>query len=368
MALQLRLASQWIFQTDSAGEWDVYFYSTDAAKQVEKYASGEVPNAIEAVRTLIGVMCKKHIEENDENINAAEAPKPEELAAFTEEDLNEFARQFLERDSYISRENELSKSEDQSDAEFMLKVLLDENKKQSAKMREMFSSLNTSLSDLLGSKNSGIRSVSEDLMKQNEGLKNYFTPFPPQQNAPVTSYSPRTLPPNPIHETNVRLEEVTERLGNLVEFGENALKIMNRLQVASAEFLENFSNEAEKNSKSARKAIFVGFAAVTISIAQIIYTEFWRVPQDTIAMDAALADVRSDIGKLQISLVEKLGAIQDAQDDELTVVADAVTATGRTNKALLESIEKLLQLQRERDQAILSALAPKVTSEKVPAK
>lgn len=355
MAIDLAklIKPQWVFRSETAGDWDVYFYSVNAAVQVEKYSSGEISNPIEAVRALIGVMCKTHAGNQEDDDSTSLEPAADDLAAFTEEDINGFSRQFLEHDNSLDTKKELKKAEEQSDAEFFLKVLEAENKKQSAKMRDMFSSLNSSLSGLLGSKNSGIRSVSEDLLKQNEGLESYFSPKPS-----IFETSPElfVLPPNPIHETNDRLGAMTERLENLVGFGENALQIMNGLQVASAEFLENFSTEAEKNSKAANKAIWVGIFAVLFSVAQIAYTEFWRVPQDTAAMDAALTSVRGEIDELQTALGADLARFQAAQVDTAAAVADSVTSTSETNTALLQRIDLLLQQQRVRDEAIIDAL------------
>lgn len=353
MAIDLAnlIKPQWVFRSETAGDWDVYFYSVNAAVQVEKYSSGEISDPIEAVRALIGVMCKTHTDNQEDDDSTSTEPTADDLAAFTEKDINVFSCQFLEHDNSLDTKKELEKAEEQSDVEFFLKVLEAENKKQSAKMRDMFSSLNNSLGGLLGSKNSGIRSVSEDLLKQNKGLESYYSPKPS-----IFETSPELPPPNPIDETNDRLGDMTERLENLVGFGENALQIMNGLQVASAEFLENFSTEAEKNSKAANKAIWVGIFAVLFSVAQIGYTEFWRVPQDTAAMDAALASVRGEIDELQTALGTDLASFQAAQADTAAAVADSVNSTGETNTALLQRIDLLLQQQRVRDEAIIEAL------------
>jgi hypothetical protein len=355
MAIDLAklIKPQWVFRSETAGDWDVYFYSVNAAVQVEKYSSGEISDPIEAVRNLIGAICKTHVDNQEDDDSTSTNPTEDDLAAFTKEDVNEFSRQFLEHDNSLDTEKELKKTEEQSDAEFFLKVLDAENKKQSAKMRDMFSTLNKSLGGLLSSKNSGIRSVSEDLLKQSKGLEsNYST------KASVFETMPKFLtpPPNPVHETNDRLGDITERLQNLVGFGENALQIMNGLQVAAAEFLENFSTEAEKNSKAANKAIWVGIFAILFSVAQIGYTEFWRVPQDTAAMNAALASVRGEIDELQAALGADLTRFQVAQEETAAAVADSVNSTGEANTALMQRIDLLLQQQRIRDEALIEAL------------
>ncbi len=355
MAIDLAqfIKPQWVFRSETAGDWDVYFYSVNARVQVEKYSSGEISNPIEAVRALIGEMCKTHTENPENDDSTSTEPTEDDLAAFTEKDINDFSCQFLEHDNSLDTKKELEKAEEQSGAEFLLKVLEAENKKHSATMREIFSSLNNSLGGLLGSKNSGIRGFSEDLLKQNERIESYFSPKPSFSETQLELLKP---PPNPTHETNKRLGDMTKRLENLVGFGENALRIMNGLQVASAEFLENFSTEAEKNSKAAKIAIWVGIFAVLCSVAQIGYSEFWRAPQDNVAMDAALASIRGEIDELQTALGANLASFQAAQADTAAAIADSVNSTGENNAALLQRIDLLLQQQRVRDEAIIEAL------------
>lgn len=167
---------QWVFRSETAGEWDVYFYSTNVAVQVEEYSSGKISDPIEAVRALIGVLCKTHTDSQEDDDSTSTEPTEDDLAAFTEDDINSFSRQFLEHDNSLDTKKELEKAKEQSDAEFLLKVLKFENKKKIAKARDAFSSLNSSLGGLLGSKNSGIRSVSADLLKQNKGLESFYSP------------------------------------------------------------------------------------------------------------------------------------------------------------------------------------------------
>ncbi len=346
---------QWVFRSDTAGNWDVYCYSVGAHPQVIKYSSGEISNPIDAVRALISVMCKTHTDNLEDDDSTSTKPTEADLAAFTEEDINDFSRQFLMNDKSLDAQKELQKAEEQSYAEFFLKVLEAENKK----LYLQIGDVNARLDGLRDSKNRGIRSVSEDLLTQNQELESYYGSMPSIRE---TLPEPIVPPPNPVHETNERLGDMTKRLENLVGFGENALHIMNRLQVASAVFLEDFSKEAEKNSKTATKAIWVGIFAVVISTAQIAYTEFWRVPKDTAAMDTALASVRGEIDDLQAALVADLASLQAAQADAAAVIADSVNSTGGTSAALLQRIDLLLQQQSERDEAIIKALG--ILSEK----
>lgn len=355
MDLSKLIQPQWVFHSETAGDWDVYFYSVNAASIIEKHQDRDAPNAVEAIRAIMGVMLKSHVKNQEDGEKSSE-PTEAEVAAFTDDDVIRFSREFLENDKSFEPDPEIGRREGQSDAEYLLSVLAAENKKQSAKLGEMFTSLKGSLGGLLGSKNLGIRSVSEDLLKQSEGLESlYGTRSGIWEPSPAV-LKPINIPPNPIHETNERLGDMTERLENLVGFGENALRIMNGLQVASAEFLENFSKEAEKNSQAANKAILVGIFAIVFSVAQIAYTEYWRVPQDSAAMDVALTTIRGEIDELQTALGNDLGSSQTAIESVSAAIAEAVQSTGDTNSALLQTIEQLLRQQRERDQAILEAL------------
>ncbi|WP_158968548.1 hypothetical protein [Chachezhania sediminis] len=223
-------------------------------------------------------------------------------------------------------------------------------------MADMFAGIKDTLGGLRSSKNLGIRSVSEDLFEQSEGLESTYGPKPSALEPSPAIFKHIDIPPHPAHETNERLGDMSERLSNLVGFGENALRIMNGLQVAAAEFLENFSTEAEKNSKAANKAILVGIFAIVFSVAQIAYTEYWRVPQDSAAMDRALASVRGEIDELQTAIVGDFGASQTALERMSADVTGAVQTIGDTNTDLLRAIEQLLRQQQERDRSILEAL------------
>ncbi|WP_395541110.1 hypothetical protein [Neotabrizicola sp. sgz301269] len=349
---------QWVFHSDTVGDWDVYFYSVNAAIAIEKHLKSETQNSIEAIRKIMGLMLKSRVDGQDGD--KPREPTEAEIIAFSGEDVDRFSREFLANDKSFDRNPEIIKREDQSDSDFLLRVLEDENNRTSARLRETFATFKDTLGGLLGSQNAGIRNVSEALLKQNEGLESFYgskrAPKISSLNWDPTSFRPIDLPPNPIHETNERLGDVTERLENLVGFGENALKIMNGLQIATAEFLDNFSTEADKNSKAANKAILVGIFAIVFSIAQIAYTEYWRVPQDTVAMDAALASIRGEIDELQTALGSDLGSSQAALQSVSVAVVDAVQSSGDTSSTLLQSIEQLLRLQQARDQAILEAL------------
>jgi hypothetical protein len=337
---------RWVFRSEAAEEWNVHSYSKDAIKLVESYSTNETSGPIEAVRSLMGVMCKTHLDDQKDDNTTSTKPTANDLAAFTEDDINGFSRKFLENDSSLNAEKELKKAEGQSDAEFFLKVLAAKNQQQNYMVRDMLSKQKTVLPGLLNSQNSGISKVAKDIVDQTKALESYFSPLNSISETSPEHFKQLDQSPNQLQEANDRLGKMTDRLEILVEFGNKAILIMNGLQAASLKSLEESSTQAKINSKTAQRATKVSIVAVLFAVffavVQICYTEFWRVPQDTAAMQAAVVSVRSEISDLQAATV--------------AAVADSVNSTGETNMALLQKIEMLLQQQRVREQAMIEAL------------
>jgi hypothetical protein len=272
---------QWVFRSDSAGDWDVYPYSIKAMTVLNEFIQSEEEDSTQGIKALIRVICKRSAD-SDVDMSRSELTD-EEIENLSKEEIQRFSREFIESNSYlVEREDDPPvKGEEQTDADFFIDVLEAENKKHSEQLGKMFQGLKTRLGGILGTPNIGLRSVTQDLLKQNEGLEKIYSSRPSMFNPAPPKFEPIHIPENPTHKTNDHLSEMNTRLDRLIGFGENALQIMNGLQVAAAEFLDKFSTEAEKNSKAANKAIWVGVFAILFSVVQIGYTEFWRVPRDT---------------------------------------------------------------------------------------
>lgn len=332
-------------------------FSTNAMIAVEKSIVSDEEDKCETVRKLIEAICVARPIENTDDSSKPVKPTENELRLFTAEDIERFAQEFLDNNKYLTEGLAVEKQENEINSDFLVQVLKQYHVKQQNMIREAFAGMTERLGGLLGSKNLGIKSVSEELMKQTEGLKDYSRSAL-EQNYPHFEM-PRLppIPSNPAYETNDHLREMAQRLENLVLFGENALRIMNGLQVAAAEFLNDFSQEAEKNSKTAKRAIWVGIFAVLLSVFQILYSEFWRVPQDSVAMDSAIATIQGEIDQLQMSIAEGLSAAKQA-DQEATRSVLEVLRPGQTEGAELERrIVALLEEQSKHDQEIVEALA-----------
>lgn len=93
---------RWVFRSEAAEEWNVHSYSKDAIRLVESYFPNETSGPIEAVRALMGVMCKTKPDDPKDDNSASTQPTADDLAAFTEGDINNFSREFLENDSSLN--------------------------------------------------------------------------------------------------------------------------------------------------------------------------------------------------------------------------------------------------------------------------
>ena len=139
------------------------------------------------------------------------------------------------------------------------------------------------------------------------------------------------IPPHPAHETNQRLERIEERFEHMQEIAAKAAAIATGLQAYAAEFLSKFEIAAAANSRSAKGAIRLSVLAVIIALAmpsiQIAYTEFWRVPDESTAMQAVIADMKTEII-----------ALRDAKALTFEQLAAALIESDRETASVLRSI------------------------------
>jgi phage shock protein A len=143
------------------------------------------------------------------------------------------------------------------------------------------------------------------------------------------------IPPNPIVETNKRLERIEERFEQMQIIAKNAAEIATGLQGAAVEFLQKFEKAASDNDRTAGRAIWIGIFAVFIAIAmptvQIIYSEYRREPSNSAEIQALFEAMQFEIATMrnaQASASERL--------TEVLVTSDSQTA------AILQDIRGLL--------------------------
>lgn len=346
------IGPQWVFKSETAGEWNVFPYSVKAAIEVEKHDETDDPNPV--LRALIKAICKTTTDKG-----VARSPTETDITAFTEADLNSFAHQFLKEESgtFEDARKEIDQCDAESDAAFLLRLLKAEEKRPRFTLGATISKHVSKLEGLQRSTNSGLRRVGDALASQYKDPA--FTSLSERVIAKdhhLSALADMKIPPNPAYKTNDHLEDVASRLEHLVAFGNKALLIMTELQGAAGEFLENFAQEANKNSRTARWAIGVGFAAVFLAILQIVYTEFWRVPRDAAATTAALELMQIEIDQLQEAITS--GSTNARSTAEITTEAltAAISESTDGNVEILKNIERLLREQNMQDAALAEAI------------
>ncbi|MBU0779881.1 MAG: hypothetical protein KKC72_07515 [Alphaproteobacteria bacterium] len=173
---------------------------------------------------------------------------------------------------------------------------------------------------------SGIGKVAKQLQDQHRSID--AMRLPPSSPGIEQPRIPKLhIPPNPIHETNVRLERIEQRFEQMLNVAADGAEIATGLQAHAAEFLVKFENAASDNDRSAARAIRLGVIAVLIALAmplaQILYTELWRVPQDSASMEAVISDMQSEIARLRQTQIEAANriAVTLIQSDQQMVEA-----------------------------------------------
>lgn len=170
-----------------------------------------------------------------------------------------------------------------------------------------------------------------DALRIPDSIVNLHTLEPDHIHVPAVRMP--ELPPNPILETNRRLERIERRFEEMQDVAADAATIANGLQAHAAEFLVKFEKAATENGHSAGRAIRLGAIAILIAVAmplaQIIYTEFWRVPSDAADMQNVIADMHREIGALQQTQADAAKRLEAALERSDQQTADALREIGR---------------------------------------
>ncbi|WP_428481786.1 hypothetical protein [Pyruvatibacter mobilis] len=136
-----------------------------------------------------------------------------------------------------------------------------------------------------------------------------------------------SIPPNPIHQTNRRLERIEERVEEMQGVAANSAEIANGLQGAAAEFLQKFESAAENNDRAAKRAIRIGIIALIIALAmpaaQIFYSEYRREPNNGAEEQAALEVVQAELAAMraeQAAASKRLNEVLAKSGEETAVI------------------------------------------------
>jgi hypothetical protein len=159
------------------------------------------------------------------------------------------------------------------------------------------------------------------------------------------------LPPNPLHETNRRLASIEQRFDRMESIALSGAEIATGLQASAAIFLTKFEKASADNDRTSSRAIWLGIIAVliavTMPVAQILYTELWRAPADSTSQQAAITDMKRQIKGLEDT--------QRTAADELA----KVLSSGNTEMtSALRDIRNLLIEQQKRPPIVPSEAKP----------
>jgi hypothetical protein len=167
---------------------------------------------------------------------------------------------------------------------------------------------------------------------------------------PLPAFDIAQIPPNPVHETNDRLASIEDRFDRLEGLAIDAAEIAADLQKTAVNFLATFQKAASDNDHTASLAIKLTMVAVVIAlvslVAPIVYTEWWRAPNDAAEMRAVIAEMRGEIASLREAQGEAVAAtagltpiltdIRDvlaAQDGKPAPVSEPESAERRNENA-----------------------------------
>lgn len=214
-----------------------------------------------------------------------------------------------------------------------LKKAMEDMERQMEKALEPYRGLQDRMKNLglSAGEDSAIGRVAKQIADQQRAIEAMRPHIPEDLTKPAPPRLPYIeqikLPPNPIFETNERLERIEERFEQMQGIATDAAQIANGLQGAAAEFLQKFEKAAADNDRTAGRAIRIGVIAVIIAIAmpavQIGYSEFRRTPDNGPEIQSALEDVRAEVAGLrnaQDQASAQLGEIIVSSNDETAKV------------------------------------------------
>lgn len=117
-----------------------------------------------------------------------------------------------------------------------------------------------------------------------------------------------TFPPNPIHETNNRLDRIEKHSNGVKDGLIQTTKIWTAIQNHIVKMLAAMQQGAEDAKKSNRRAIILSVSAIIISVlgvlAPIVYDQFWRSPQEAAAAQLLMNEFRTEIRELRQAQIE----------------------------------------------------------------
>lgn len=154
------------------------------------------------------------------------------------------------------------------------------------------------------------------------------------------------LPPNPIFETNERLERIEKQFESMQEVAVQGAGIATSLQAYAADFLSKFEKAANDTEKSANKAVLVSSVAIVLTVVTaavpVVYDIWIKGPAELAASSdgvAAVAALQAEVAGLKA----ELAGVQAAQSQAGAEIANAMRTGDAEIVDVLRDIRALLE-------------------------
>jgi hypothetical protein len=151
-----------------------------------------------------------------------------------------------------------------------------------------------------------------------------------------------TIPPNPAYETNKRLARIEKQFERMEKIAVSGAEIGTNLQAWAADFLVKFESVAASNDRTTKRAIRIGiiaiFIALAVPITQTLYTELYKVPQDALAVQRTIEDIKVELSKLQTT-----------QEWAANRLVEALSKNGEEQTKIFNDIREQLSRQNSKN-------------------
>ncbi|WP_430436899.1 hypothetical protein [Oceanibaculum nanhaiense] len=205
--------------------------------------------------------------------------------------------------------------------------------------REMLEKIYSGPSDSIGSIIKNIEAQDRHIIAMEESARriNSSPPHRPELNV--------TLPPNPLHETNDRLDRIEKHSNGVKDGLIQTTKIWAAIQNHIVLMLAAMQQGAEDAKKSSRRAIILSVSAIAISVlgvlAPIVYDVFWRSPQEAAAAQVLISEFRTEIRELRQAQIEANAQIAGALARSDQETAEALKELARALAATQAKVTSL---------------------------
>ncbi|MCF6371267.1 hypothetical protein [Rhizobium halophilum] len=164
------------------------------------------------------------------------------------------------------------------------------------------------------------------------------------------------IPPNPIYETNDRLEEISARFDQMLEVMASASAVATRIQSDANTFLEKFDEASAKTDRSANKAVRIGMIAVGIAVL----TPFIPLAINYFSPDPTVPAIETLTRELLAAREAESAAtaqmLQEVRQGDQITSERLIEGIRQSDQATVERLAEELRQTREQNATLLREL------------